>query len=144
MSYFKDEEFKCKCGCGLNNHSPTLHQLCDKIRAKAGKPITISSGCRCMWNNGQCKGKWNGRTPLEKGKPGKPGDGNSCHTHGTAADIQCKSIGADALHALILAMYTRGELPELAGLGQYNTFCHIDIEPKSSRLRRWDERTKKA
>ena len=76
MSYFKDEEFKCKCGCGLNNHSPTLHQLCDKIRAKAGEPITISSGCRCMWNNGQCKGKWNGRTPLEKALPGKPATAN--------------------------------------------------------------------
>ena len=97
--------------------------MLDRIRLAAGRPIVVTSGCRCETHNRN-----------------EGGVKDSNHTHGTAADIQCRGVSANALWQLIRVMYKEKKLPELAGLGRYDTFTHVDIEPKRERLREWDER----
>lgn len=51
IKYFKKEEFNCKCGCGLNNIDLRLVKILDEIREHFGKPMTVTSGCRCATYN---------------------------------------------------------------------------------------------
>jgi hypothetical protein len=53
-------------------------------------------------------------------------------------------MSADELWRKITELHSKGVLKELAGLGRYDTFCHVDVDPKApGRLRQWDERKKK-
>ena len=49
--YFKEKEYRCKCGCGLSNMNPILLAKLDIIREHLGKPMVINSGCRCEKHN---------------------------------------------------------------------------------------------
>lgn len=51
IKYFKKEEFNCKCGCGLNNVDIKLVKILDEIRGHFGKPMIVTSGCRCKSHN---------------------------------------------------------------------------------------------
>ena len=54
IKYFKREEFRCTCGhCNGYPVEPDLEmvKLMDKIRKAYGKPITITSGVRCAYQN---------------------------------------------------------------------------------------------
>lgn len=51
IKYFKQHEFACKCGCGLNNIDLKLIKILDEIRTYFNRPIQISSGCRCAKHN---------------------------------------------------------------------------------------------
>ena len=138
--YFKPEELACKCGCKLSDPDERLMETLDTIREAAGESIRVTSGRRCTLHNAKVGGVKSKTTIPRKGEPG--GEGDSNHTHGTAADIQTKTMNALALHGLILKLHQAGGLPHLAGLGLYNTFVHVDVAPKKpGRLRRWDERT---
>lgn len=68
--YFNDDEFACKCGCGLNNLNPELRRRLEKAREEAGVPFTITSACRCAAHNKKVGGV-----------------SNSAHLVGQAADI---------------------------------------------------------
>lgn len=125
--YFNDSEFACKCGCGFAKPDKRLVDTLNAIRGELGKPIVVMSGCRCKAHNKKVGGV-----------------ANSNHTHGTAADIQSNGVSAADLWSLTKQLYGLGWLSELAGLGRYDTFVHVDIAPKvAGRLREWDERTKK-
>ena len=72
MKYFKNSEFFCSCGCGLNiKHMDieTLRRL-DVLRASLAEPIRLSSSIRCEKYN-QLRG----------------GRENSAHLDGLAVDI---------------------------------------------------------
>jgi uncharacterized protein YcbK (DUF882 family) len=139
---FSKSELTCKCGCGLFIKNDQLTSLLQKIRDVAGKPITINSGTRCTYHNKRVGGVTAKTTTPARGAPGGPKDSN--HTHGTAADIVCPGMTASALWILIRSLHSKGQLPELAGLGRYDTFCHVDVDPKvAGRLREWDERKKR-
>ena len=139
---FSRSELTCKCGCGLFIKSEQLATLLQRIRDAAGKPITVTSGTRCTYHNKRVKGVTAKDTVPTKGARGGPHDSN--HTHGTAADIVLSGSTAGSLWTLIKLLYNGGKLPELAGLGRYDTFCHVDVDPKvPGRLREWDEREKK-
>jgi uncharacterized protein YcbK (DUF882 family) len=71
--YFRESEFDCRCGCGLNNISPDLVALLDEARGLYKKPMVIESGSRCTARN--------------KAEGGKR---TSAHLKGLAADIRCK------------------------------------------------------
>ena len=103
--YFKPEEFKCRCGCGFCDPTPLLLDVLDKIRKNVGRPINVTSGCRCETHNKRVGGVK-----------------DSNHTKGYAADIQCRGVAASRFWRIIRDMYSAGELPELAGLGRYDTF----------------------
>jgi uncharacterized protein YcbK (DUF882 family) len=98
----------------------------DIIRETLGKPVNVTSGCRC---------------PTHNAKVG--GVKNSNHTHGTAADIQCQGVSAAEVWSTIMRLYRLKKLPHLAGLGRYDTFNHVDVDPRKPHLREWDERKKK-
>jgi uncharacterized protein YcbK (DUF882 family) len=124
--YFKDPEFACKCGCGFCKPDGKLLETLDLIREALGRPVTVTSGCRC---------------PAHNKKVGGVPDSN--HTHGDAADIQCPGMSADSVWQAVMKLYRLGKLPLLAGLGRYDTFCHVDVAPKRAKLREWDERKRK-
>lgn len=67
---------------------------------------------------------------------------NSQHKLALAADIKARGWSPLKLHDEILRRYRAGLLPGLRGLGLYDTFVHVDARA-SSRLARWDSRTRK-
>lgn len=74
IRYFKRSEFACPCGrCGGFPVEPneTMVRMCDNIRRKAGRPMTITSGVRCQVHNDELPGS----VP------------NSLHVQGRAADF---------------------------------------------------------
>ena len=115
---FKTKEFECSCGCGLARISPTVALLCQLVRNKFNKPVTVTSGSRCTKYNKKVGGKDLSQHLLK-------GDE---FTH--AADIQVKGVSP-------LEVYTflNGLFPNCLGLGIYNTFVHID--DRMSRAYRW-------
>lgn len=70
---FYQDEFDCPC-CGKNNIHPDIVDLLQKLRYRWGRPIRITSGCRCDNHN---------QDPKVGGKPG------SDHVLGYAVDIDC-------------------------------------------------------
>lgn len=125
VSCFTDKEFACKCGCGFCKPDARLIATLNKIRETLGKPVNVTSGCRC---------------PKHNAKVGGVKDSN--HTHGTAADIQCQGMTSTVVWGTILRLHRERWLSELAGLGIYDTFVHVDVAPKvAGRLRQWDERS---
>jgi hypothetical protein len=120
-NYFKTGEFACKCGCGTNKVKQPLMDTLNVIREKLGVPVTVISGTRCPKRNKEAGGV-----------------ANSNHLSGEAADIQAKEIAPETVRKVIRELWTNGSLPDLAGLGSYETFTHVDIAPKvSGRLRTW-------
>lgn len=61
IKYFKKSEFRCKCGCGLDEMNETLIRVADRVREHFGKPITVSSGRRCANHNARVGGVSNSR-----------------------------------------------------------------------------------
>ena len=118
--HFKDSEFKCHCGCGIQNISQYLLQVLETIRAIVKIPLVINSGCRCPTYNAH-----------EGGAP------DSAHIttpaiKGTAADVKC------------LAPRTRYKIMKAAlgagvnriGIGP--DFIHIDVSLNNDPEVIWD------
>jgi len=107
FKYFKESEFKCKCGCGKNNISPLLVVKIEAAREIAGIPFKLISACRCI--------KWN----KEVG-----GSDTSSHPSGLAIDIKAKSSQErfKILSALVMAGFNR--------IGMGKNFIHADIDSK--------------
>jgi len=128
--HFTERDFACKDGCGYGTHPDDvvteLPQLLEAARLTLGRPIYVTSGCRCAKHN-----------EAEGGKP------TSAHTRGAAADLRI-SGGLqrwETLVALIVgALWMMGMLrsqPWLAlarlrtvvrGLGVGPTFVHVDVD----------------
>jgi hypothetical protein len=120
-NYFQPGEFACKCGCGTNKVKQGLIDTLNIIREKLGVPITVTSGTRCVKRNKAAGGV-----------------SNSNHLSGEAADIQAKGVSPEEVRRVIRLLWSSGKLPDLAGLGSYKTFTHVDIAPKvAGRLRTW-------
>jgi hypothetical protein len=121
-NYFNVNEFVCKCGCGTNKVKSALIDTLNIIRGAVGAPITVTSGTRC---------------PAHNKHVGGVADSN--HLTGDAADIQAKGVAPADVRGVIRKLWEQGKLPELAGLGAYKTFTHVDIAPKvKGRLRTWN------
>jgi hypothetical protein len=129
-----------------------LVALVQKIADESGKKINVHSWTRCQWNNARSGGvvgkkylvPGTNRLDISKYPRGARGSSkDSNHTHGAAADIELIGASADYLWTLIMRLYSEKKLPRLAGLGQYDTFCHVDIAPMFDHLRQWDDRKKK-
>jgi hypothetical protein len=122
-NYFQPGEFACKCGCGMNRVKQPLIDTLNVIRERLGEPVTVTSGTRCPKRNKEAGGVT-----------------NSNHLSGEAADIQVRGIEPEKVRKVIRELWANGNLPDLAGLGSYKTFTHIDIAPNvSGRLRTWTE-----
>lgn len=105
MKYFKRDDFKCKCGCGLNIISDLLTKMLDDARTLAKIPFIVNCGCRCPKHN------------KEEG-----GEDDSSHLRGFACDISAKTSRQRflILSSLIAVGFNR--------IGIYKTFIHCDID----------------
>ncbi|HBM2815717.1 TPA: DUF882 domain-containing protein [Enterobacter hormaechei subsp. xiangfangensis] len=112
-AHFDRKEFACRCGCGKADVDPALVKRLEKIREHFGKPIIITSACRCA--------KWN------KLKGGMPA---SQHLLGTAADIVIKGVPPKQV-----ADYIEKQWPYSGGCGRYMSFTHIDVRGPVARWR---------
>ena len=104
---FTSEEFACKCGCGFDTPDPELIRMLQTARDLYGKPITITSGCRCIKHNA-----------LSGGTP------NSAHIQGKAADIATPT-GTDR-YLIIKALIQAGF--ERLGINFNKKFIHVDVD----------------
>lgn len=106
-TFFKKEEFTCKCGCGLNNISDDLLDKLDEARKIAGIPFSINCGTRCPKHNKEVKG-----------------EPDSAHLYGFAADISAKT--SQQKFAIISSLLKVG----FFRIGVYPTFVHVDNDIK--------------
>ena len=56
---FSANETWCKCGCNINNVSKLLMDMLQAMRTLFGRPINISSCCRCPAHNANVGGRPN-------------------------------------------------------------------------------------
>lgn len=101
---FSRKEFACKCGCGFDDISLALVERLQVIRHLFGKPLIISSGCRCESHNAS-----------------QGGSRSSSHLNGMAADILC--AGLHARFELLKLL-----LDKFARIGLHSQFIHADVE----------------
>lgn len=111
MSYFKQSEFTCNCGCGLNNIKPELIEKLNNARAEAGVPFIITSGSRC-----------------EKQNKKVGGVKNSSHLEGYAADIALNASTRQRIIAAVLKHFNRVDV----GI----SYVHVDVDPGKKPFRR--------
>lgn len=65
--HFERNEFACKCGCGFDNINLKLPQILENIRSHfGGRPVIITSGCRCANHNAEVGGVQGSRHVLGK------------------------------------------------------------------------------
>ena len=105
MKYFKIDEFKCKCGCGLNNISEKLLEKLDNAREEAGIPFIINSACRCQKHNTR-----------------EGGSTSSRHLTGMAVDIRANT--SVNRYKIVQSLIKNG----FVGIGIAKTFIHADID----------------
>ena len=106
MSYFKTEEFACKCGCGRNEMMPSTLSKLVIARHNAGIPFKLTSAYRCKAHNKAV-------SKVEM----------SAHTEGYAVDIEASTSPARWLivKSLMDAGFNR--------IGIAKTFIHVDDSP---------------
>jgi uncharacterized protein YcbK (DUF882 family) len=107
-------EITCKCGCGFDKINPKVVETFQTIRDLWGKPIVITSACRCAKHN--------------KRVGGSP---KSQHMLGNALDM-VTSGGAVAFHDFIQAMIRAKKLPYVGMVILYKdkNFVHVDVRGK--------------
>lgn len=112
VEHFKKSEFACKDGCGFNNIDINLVKLLEQIREHfGGKPLIISSGCRCAKHNKEVGGVQGSR-----------------HVKGKASDIYIQGVSTQDLlnycKQLVAAGKARYTYTNNANM---NGVVHIDI-----------------
>lgn len=100
---FSRSEFACKCGCGFDEMD--LHLVADlqQLRDHFDKPVSVTSGCRCLAHNKSVGGAQ-----------------NSQHLYGLAADIVVADVPPSDV-----ADYA-DEVLEMRGVGRYRGWTHVD------------------
>ncbi|MGL6099721.1 MAG: D-Ala-D-Ala carboxypeptidase family metallohydrolase [Fusobacteriaceae bacterium] len=111
--YFKRKEFACKCGCGFDAVDVELLELLTIVRELFGKPVTITSACRCESHNAKVGGAK-----------------SSQHKLGKAADIQVKDMTAQEVQKALDDAFPKDKY----GLGYGKTFTHLDVREKAARF----------
>lgn len=114
MRYFKEDEFTCSCGCGLNKMDKDFLRDLDDARYYAGIPFVINSGYRCKSHN------------FDVG-----GSATSSHLTGHAVDIKCLTSHNrfQILQALLKIGFNR------IGIGP--DFIHVDNDRSKSKMVIW-------
>lgn len=117
--HFDRAEFACGCGCGTDNVSRLLVTRLQAMRELLGRPIVVSSGCRCREHN-----------RAEGGKP------DSAHLSsrlefGEAADLAAPT-GGDR-YALVKAALAAG----ITRIGIGASFVHVDVDGGKEREVLW-------
>ena len=106
MSYFSQDELRCKCGCGEYKFDDEALDKLNDIRRDFGRPITVTSGYRCS------------KHPIEAAKAT-----GGAHTEGKAVDLAVDR--ADALKLLKIALRHGVQRVGVNQKGS-NRFIHLD------------------
>lgn len=93
IKHFKQSEFTCKCGCGLNNMDLKVVKIADEIREHFGQPCIVNSGTRCIKHNKKVGGVANSR-----------------HLSGKAVDLYVKNVSGNTLLAYTKELVKQGKL----------------------------------
>jgi uncharacterized protein YcbK (DUF882 family) len=116
---------------------PELKRLLEVVRLACGShPVRILCGYRTVEFNTELR-----RRGLQGERHATGVALHSQHTEGRAADIQVFGVPTKVLHGIIALEYEKGNLPELGGLGCYDSlgFVHVDTSRLASgTLRRWN------
>lgn len=108
--YFKDSEFTCKCGCGLNLQKDGIKRIADEIREHFGRPAIISSGTRCKKHNAEVGGV-----------------AGSYHTTGNAIDIIVDGVSGSQVLAYTNQIVAQSRVRyTYGGTKQMGNAVHID------------------
>lgn len=111
--YFQRKEFACKCGCGFDAVDVELLGVITAVRQELGKPVTITSACRCPEHNERVGGA--------KG---------SQHKLGKAVDFQVKDMTPKQVQDFMDQFLPKDKF----GLGYGKTFTHLDVREKAARF----------
>lgn len=112
--YFKRKEFACKCGeCGFDAVDAELLDLATVIREHFGRPMTITSACRCEAYNKKVGGA-----------------SKSQHRLGKAIDFNIKDLSPQEVQKVLDEIFPKDKY----GLGYGKTFTHIDVRDKATRF----------
>ena len=109
IKHFKQSEFTCKCGCGLNNMNLTVVKIADKVREYFGSPAIVTSGSRCEKHNKEVGGVSNSR-----------------HLQGKAIDMYVQGVSGEDLLSYLQTLVNSGELRYTYLITGSNA-CHFDI-----------------
>ncbi|CAM4029755.1 YcbK family protein [Campylobacter armoricus] len=120
--YFKESEFKCKCGkCKLPKGVPSdeLIDILCQIREHFNAPVIINSAYRCASHNAKVGGA-----------------AKSQHTLGSAVDFIVKGVKTEEVHQYVLDSF--GELALGIAIkhnfnNAYAGFVHVDTRGKKAR-----------
>ena len=110
---FTPKEIACR-GTGKLLVDERSMDMLQELRTKIGKPFHINSGYRSPEHNEAVGGAT-----------------NSMHLQGKAFDISLQNLDRQVL-------YQEAQDMGFKGIGQYNSFMHIDTRDY---VARWDERT---
>lgn len=121
MQYFKEEEFKCKCGCGENNYNKESAKMLDKARNIAQIPFKINRACSCREHNKNVGGSETSSHISDIKE----------NIESTAYDISCTNSNHRfrIIEALYLAGFNR--------IGIAKTFIHADTDKTKSKNVIW-------
>ena len=101
---FYEDEFACKCGCGLNGINMELVKLLQKLREDFNSPMAVTSGLRCPEGNTQAQGSK-----------------NSSHLWGEAADIGITD-------GKMRYKFVEKAQKHFKRIGIAKTFVHVDVD----------------
>ena len=112
VEHFTKTEFACKDGCGFNNIDINLVKLLEQIREHfGGKPLIISSGCRCAKHNKKVGGVQGSR-----------------HVQGKASDIYIQGVSTQDLLNYCKQLVAVGKARyTYTNNANMNGVVHIDI-----------------
>ena len=108
--YFKDSEFTCECGCGLNLEKDGIKKIADEIREHFGRPMIITSGTRCVKHNREVGGVQ-----------------GSYHTTGNAIDFVITGVNVKEYADFCKQLVNQGKARyTYYGTAQMGNAVHID------------------
>lgn len=103
MKYFKDDDFKCSCGCNFDV-TDEVKELSDKLREVCGIPLIVNSGARCKAHNEAIGAS-----------------DTSSHIDGLAVDFKCDI--SNNRYIILSSAIKLG----IQRIGLHKKFIHIDI-----------------
>lgn len=111
--HFRVKEFACKDGSDPVFIAKMLPMICEYIRMRCKKGISINSGYRTVEHNA---------------KPEVGGAEYSQHLYGTAADLRCPA----GFTPKQMAGFAREIMPDWGGVGIYDWGIHVDVRDEKA------------
>lgn len=109
IKHFKESEFTCKCGCGLNNIQLEVVKIADEVREHFGSPAIVTSGTRCEKHNKEVGGVSNSR-----------------HLKGKAIDMYVQNVSWYDLLEYLRKLEQKGKIRYCYHINNSDC-CHFDI-----------------